>query len=83
MHEPLTIRECKREGLFRTFAICVAETQEPIEGFENIIGNEEEVTALAHRLSYLDHESEIDALREEIKQRSSKIEYDFYGHLSL
>lgn len=83
MHVPLTIRECQREGLFRTFAICVAETQEPIEGFDQIIGNEEEVTALAHRLSYLDDESDIEALKDEIRVRSSKIEYDLYGHLSL
>lgn len=83
MHQPLTIRECKREGLFRTFAICVAETQEPIEGFENIIGNEEEAAIYARRLSLLEHDSEIDALKEEIRQRSTKIQYDLYGHFSL
>lgn len=83
MRERLTVREGKSSGLFRTFAICNAETQEPLEGFDGIVGNDQEVTEYAKRLTLLEDPQCIEALRQQIEKRSDRITHDFYGHIGL
>lgn len=79
MHTFLTVREGSPSGAFRTFAICNCETQEPIAGFDNIIGNEREVIDYAKRLSLLESWDDVNALQREIEKRSSQIQFDIYG----
>lgn len=81
MDMQLTIREGKSKGLFRTFEICNAETQETLKGFESIVGNYAQARELAMRLSVLDDPEKIEALCLETVRRSDSIAYDIYASL--
>lgn len=78
MHEPLIVSEGKPVGLYRSFAICNQITQEPINGFDNLVMNATNAIEFARRLSATNADDEVEAIRKEAEQKSDQVQFDLY-----
>lgn len=78
MDEPILVVEQEPAGLYRSFSICTRETQEPIEGFEELVMNNESAVEFARKLSMAKTEEEIESIRRDAKRKSDRVQYDLY-----
>jgi len=80
MNEPLTVYEDEQRGLYRTFTICNQLTQEPLNGFAELVMNVDSAVEFARRLSATDTDEEVEAIRLEAVRVSDQVQFDI-GHL--
>ena len=78
MDEPIFVAEQEPVGLYRSFSICATETQRPVEGFEELVMNEESAIEFARRLSNAETEEEVNSIRRDAERKTDQVQFDLY-----